>query len=211
MARTYKRDARGRFSSSGGGGGGGGKKSGSTPGSKAASTRAANLARAAQLKAAGTTAIGARVKAKGFSGGKGAQKRAGGLRAASSVSGSARAFTVGRGGKMSSAQRSATQGAIKRTQAATSRAAQKGAKPARTNKAPVSAAKARYKELSGRSRRSGPLRTAADNRSAAGARRSLNSMVQNRGAKPATKKRPILDAIARPILRAMDGGKRGRR
>ena len=191
MARSYKRDARGRFS---GGGGGGGKKSGgskaaSTPGSKAASTRAANLARAAQLKAAGTTAIGGRVKVKGFSGGKEAQKRAGGLRVSSTMKGPARAFTVGRGGKMSSGQRSATKGAIAKTRVATSRAAQKGAKPARTNKAPVSAAKARYKELSSRSRRSGVNRTAAENRSAAGARRSMNAMVQSRGAKPATKKR----------------------
>jgi hypothetical protein len=42
--------------------------------------RKTNSARAADLKAKGTTAIGGRVKAKGFAGGKGAQERAGGLR-----------------------------------------------------------------------------------------------------------------------------------
>lgn len=74
MARTYRRDSNGRFSS---GGGGGGRKSG---GGKAAGTRAANTARAGELKAKGTTGLGGRVKAKGFSGGKAAQQRAGGLR-----------------------------------------------------------------------------------------------------------------------------------
>jgi hypothetical protein len=68
--RKYNRDKNGRFASTGGGGGG----------SKAAGTRKANSSRAADLKAKGTTAIGGRVKAKGFAGGKGAQERAGGLR-----------------------------------------------------------------------------------------------------------------------------------
>lgn len=76
MARTYRRDSRGRFAGGGGGGGGGGGRGGS----KAASTRAANTARAAALRAGGTTGIGGRVRAKGFAGGKGAQQRAGGLR-----------------------------------------------------------------------------------------------------------------------------------
>lgn len=180
MARRYARDSRGRFSSGGGGTAArsGGGKSG---GSKAASTRATNTARAAQLRGAGTTGLGGRVKAKGFAGGKAAQQRAGGLRAAGSISGPARANTVGRGGRMTTAQRSATSGAIKKSQAATSRAAQKGNKPARTDKAPVSAAKARYKDLSSRSRRSGAFRTAEENRSAAGARRSLSTMVAKRG------------------------------
>jgi len=82
---------------------------------------------------------------------------------------------------MTTAQRSATSGAIKKSQAATSRAAQKGSKPARTDKAPANPAKARYKELSGRSRRSGAFRTAEENRSAAGARRSKAAMERRRG------------------------------
>lgn len=72
--RTYKRDSRGRFS---GGGGGGGKAASKSAGT---STRSKNAARTAELKAKGTTAIGGRVKAKGFSGVKATQKRAGGLR-----------------------------------------------------------------------------------------------------------------------------------
>jgi len=74
--RKYNRDKNGKFASTGGGGGGASKGGGN----KAATTRKTNSARAADLKAKGTTAIGGRVKAKGFAGGKGAQERAGGLR-----------------------------------------------------------------------------------------------------------------------------------
>ena len=103
MARTYKRDSIGRFA---GGGGGGGKGGGSAkPAAKAASTRSTNTARAKALQASGTTAIGGRVKAKGFVGGKAAQQRAGGLRASGTTSVKARAFTVGKGGKQSAALR----------------------------------------------------------------------------------------------------------
>jgi len=216
MARTYKRDSIGRFS---GGGGGGGKKGGASGGTKkaasntapsggggktkAATSRATNKARAGDLASKGTSGLGSRVKVKGFAGGKAAQQRAGGLRAAGTAAGGGIANTVGRGGKMSAAQRSATTAANRRSNAAASRATNKGGKPARTNKSPVSAAKAKYKELSGQSRKRSPLRSAAENRTAAGASRSLKSMIAKRGAASAPKKRPILDAIARPIVRAM--------
>lgn len=88
--RTYVRDSRGRFASTGGGGGGGGggkgKKSAKKAANpdpkaaKAASTRAQNTARANALKAKGTVSLGDRIKPKGFSGGKAAQARAGGLK-----------------------------------------------------------------------------------------------------------------------------------
>lgn len=87
MARSYKRDKNGRFAAGGGGGGGGGSKKsgGSNQGSQAVSQRVAtryeNKSRANELKTKGTTAIGGRVKAKGFIGQKAAEKRAGGLRA----------------------------------------------------------------------------------------------------------------------------------
>jgi hypothetical protein len=173
MARSYSRDSRGRFS--GGGGGGGGKK--------AASTRSKNTARAAELKAAGTTGIGGRVKAKGFAGGKGAQQRAGGLRTSGAASGKARAFTVGKGGKQSAAQRSATKTTTGKMKAAASRKGQAGKTPARTPKAPANPAKARFKQLSGTARKSSPMRSAAENRKAAGAKRSLKSMIAKRGRK----------------------------
>lgn len=180
MARTYKRDSNGRFA---GGGGGGGKSGGSksSGGSKAATTRAKNTARAADLKAKGTTAISSRVKAKGFSGGKAAQKRAGGLRNSGTVKGNGVAFTVGRSGKQSAGQKAATKGAVKAAAIAKSKAGNAGKPIARTNKSPVSAAKAKYKALSSRARKSGAIRSAAENRSAAGARRSLKSMIAKRG------------------------------
>jgi hypothetical protein len=195
MARKYSRDSAGRFASGGGGGsrksgankaagnaasGGGGGKSGK---STAAASRATNKARASALAAKGTTGLGSRVQAKGFAGGKVAQRRAGGLRASNTAQGGGIANTVGRGGKMSAAQRTATDRATKKSMTATSQARQKGVKPARTNKAPVGAAKAKYKDLLSRSRRSGPYRSAAENRSAAGARRSLRSMVTKRARK----------------------------
>lgn len=181
MARTYKRDSNGRFA--GGGGGGGGKK--------AASSRATNTARAKALQAKGTTAIGGRVKAKGFAGGKGAQERAGGLRSrqrpmltgkGSGPRTSASTGTIGRSMRqMRQARKAARGAAMKQVNRARSMAGQAGKPPARTNKSPASAAKARYKELSSRARRSGAFRSPAENRSAAGARRSLNAMVAKRG------------------------------
>jgi hypothetical protein len=176
MARSYKRDKNGRFSGGGGGGGGGGA-------SKSASTRAKNTSRAAELKSQGTTGLGSRVKAKGFSGGKAAQQRAGGLRSSGSVSGKGVAFTVGRGGKMSGGQAAATRGAVKSAAQAQSKAANAGKPISRTQKAPASAAKARYKELSGRARSNSPFRSAAENRKAAGAKRSLTTMISKRGRK----------------------------
>jgi len=138
MARKYRRDSIGRFSGGGGGG------------SKAASTRAANTARAAGLKAKGTTGLGARVKAKGFAGGKGAQQRAGGLRKNQIVaakSGGFRGNVIAKGGN-------GVRGSVARSIAASKRA--------RTAKAASAAAPG-----------------------------------------PARKKRPVLDAIARPIVRAL--------
>jgi hypothetical protein len=67
MARTYKRDSRGRFASTGGGGSGGGgssKKSSSAPKSKAAQTKAANDARTKELQAKGMTGAGSRLHSK---------------------------------------------------------------------------------------------------------------------------------------------------
>lgn len=178
--RTYKRDSRGRFASGGGGGGGSSKGGGK---SKGTSTKSKNTARANELKAKGTTGLGARVKAKGFAGGKAAQQRAGGLKSGGTVSirGGAKAFTVGKGGKMSGAQKASTKKATRKASSAKSRAAQAGKPLARTNKAPVSAAKARYKELASRARSSNPFRTAAENRKAAGAKRSLKTMIAKRG------------------------------
>jgi hypothetical protein len=177
MARSYKRDKMGRFA--GGGGGGGGKKSGgSKQGSQAVSQRVAtryeNKSRANELKAKGTTAIGGRVKAQGFIGQKAAEKRAGGLRA-TNVKGLKTKATGAGAGTRSGMKASAAQAGKTR-----SKAASKGTK--KMSKAPVSAAKARFKELSGRARQSSPLRSAAENRKAAGAKRSLAAMIKKRGA-----------------------------
>lgn len=104
--RTYKRDSRGRFASGGGGGGGSSKGGGKSKGSpKGISTRAKNTARANELKAKGTVSLGDRIKAKGFSGGKAAQARAGGLKkrgleaAEKMAKGGSKISTVGRGGR----------------------------------------------------------------------------------------------------------------
>jgi hypothetical protein len=163
MARTYKRDSRGRFA----GGGGGGSKS------KGGSTRSANTARSKELQAKGTTAIGGRVKAKGFSGQKAAQQRAGGLRATNTKGLKTKGTGAGAGTR-AGMKASAAQAGKSR-----SKAASKGTK--KMSKAPVSAAKTRYKELSGRARQSSPFRSAADNRKAAGAKRSLATMIKKRG------------------------------
>lgn len=169
MARTYKRDSRGRFAG-GGGGGGGGK-------GKAASSRATNTARAKALQAAGTTAIGGRVKAKGFAGGKGAQQRAGGLRQKSYAQGSyARSKSVKGAGTRKGLKVSAANVAKNRSKAATA-----GKKLKKTSKAPVSAAKARYKQLSGKARRASVYASPSENRKAAGAKRSLAAMIKKRG------------------------------
>lgn len=172
MARTYKRDSRGRFASGGGG---------SSGGSKAASTRKANTARANQLRGKGTIAIGSRVKANGFVGGKGALNRAGGLRGSRTIQAGARANTVNSRGGMSSAQKIATTAANRARARSVSKAGQAGKPLARTNKSPANAAKARYKGLTAQARKSSPFRSAAENRAAAGARRSMNAMVAKRG------------------------------
>lgn len=178
MARSYKRDKNGRFAGGGGGGGGGGKKGGSSKqGSQAVSQRVAtryeNKSRANELKAKGTTAIGGRVKAAGFSGQKAAQQRAGGLRSQSTVRLKPGASTVGAGTR-SGLNANAAQVAKSR-----SKAASKGTQ--KMSKAPASAAKERYKQLSGEARKSSPNRSAAENRKAAGAKRSLGNMIKKRG------------------------------
>jgi hypothetical protein len=68
VARTYRRDSRGRFAGGGGGGGsgrggskGGGKKSGS------GATRSANVATTKRLQGQGLTGIGSRLKGKNAS------------------------------------------------------------------------------------------------------------------------------------------------
>ena len=167
MARTYRRDSRGRFSS------GGGSARGVKATTAAGNSRSINTARAKQLKAAGTTAIGGRVKAKGFAGGKAAQQRAGGLRG-SSTRGIKRATTaMGAGTRLGMKSNAAS------IQKARSKMASKGVK--KMSKAPVSAAKAKYKELSSAARRSGAYRSAAENRAAAGAKRSMRAMEKKRG------------------------------
>jgi hypothetical protein len=214
MARSYRRDSNGRFS--GGGGGGGSKPSSKgvrsggggagSAGSKAAATKATNKARAAELSAKGTTAIGGRLKAKGFAGGAGAQKRAGGLRGTAVISGRAKAFTVGKGGKQSASQRSATKRALASIKKP---AGIKKGRPSRTNKSAPSAAKQRYKELSSAARRSGPYRSGAENRTAAGARRSMQAMVRNRGTKNRVPK--VAQAVARAAAATFTAGQVARR
>jgi hypothetical protein len=212
MARSYRRDSNGRFS--GGGGGGGSKASskgvrgggGGGAGSKAAATKATNKARASELAAKGTTAIGGRLKAKGFAGGAGAQKRAGGLRGTAVISGRAKAFTVGKGGKQSASQRSATKRALASIKKP---AGIKKGRPSRTNKSAPSAAKQRYKELSSAARRSGPYRSGAENRAAAGARRSMQAMVRNRGTKNRVPK--AVQAVARAAAATFVAGQIARR
>jgi hypothetical protein len=151
-------------------------------GSKSASTRSTNSARAADLKAKGTTAIGGRVKAKGFAGGKGAQERAGGLRRGGTTALNRKAGTIGAGTR-SGLKANAVQAGKTRSKASGGGTVNKAT---RMSKAPANAAKERYRELSSKARRSGPYRSAAENRAAAGAKRSMQSMVAKRGAsKPA--------------------------
>jgi hypothetical protein len=208
---AQRRDSRGRFA--GGGGGGGGKSGG---GSKSATSRATNTARAGALRAAGTTGIGGRVQAKGFSGGKAAQERAGGLRRKSGAGGDAlksapRAGTVSRKGSVS-AERAARKAPAKPAEST-------AAKPQKMSKAPANAAKARYKELSGTARKASPFRTAAENRQAAGAKRSLAAMERNRGTKGRTPKavKAVAKAAAATYVAgqaaraALTGGRRRRK
>lgn len=184
--RKYTRDNNGRFASTGTGATARGGKP------KAASTRSTNTARAKALQVSGTTAIGGRVKAKGFAGGKAAQQRAGGLRASGTTSAKALAFTVGKGGKQSAAQKSATKASVRQKVVKASRQAQAGKPMARTPKAPANAAKARYKQLSSTARKSSANRSADENRAAAGAKRSLKAMVAKRGRiKPKPKPRSM--------------------
>lgn len=153
--------------------GGGNSKQGTQAVSQRAATRYENKSRANELKAKGTTAIGGRVKAAGFSGQKGAQQRAGGLRSQSTVSLKPGKSTVGAGTRSALSANAAQVGKSR------SKAASKGAK--KMSKAPASAAKERYKKLSGEARKSSPYRTASENRKAAGAKRSLNTMIKKRG------------------------------
>jgi hypothetical protein len=62
MARTYKRDANGRFAGGGGGGGRGGSKGGGK--SKSGATKAANNATTKRLLGQGLTGIGSRLTRK---------------------------------------------------------------------------------------------------------------------------------------------------
>lgn len=79
MARTYKRDAKGRFA---GGGGGGSKKSSGAPKSKAGATRAANNATTKRLLGKGMLGTGSRLRTstqKLYSGTKATKERQEGL------------------------------------------------------------------------------------------------------------------------------------
>ena len=142
-----------------------------------------NKARATELQMRGTTALGRRVEAKGFVGSsRKVSQKAGGLRSnAGPTSLRRQAGTVGAGTRAGLAA-NAQQVGRKR-----SRAASKGTQ--KTPKAPANPARDRYKELSGRARRSSPYASAEENRKAAGAKRSLTSMINNRGAAPAPKRK----------------------
>lgn len=207
MARTYKRDARGRFS--GGGSTGRGRNS---PGAKASKTKRTNAARAAELRAKGITGMGARLKAKGFVGGKAAQKRAGGLRrnetisgprqlgvvrpgqgggnSKKRISGASLPGVVSRSGSLSGSRRAANQKtsrAIRKAKSNASKAGQRGKSLARTDKKSANPAQARYKELSKRIRAGKRYSDSNMSRSgfgsgadAAGARRSKAAMERRR-------------------------------
>ena len=187
MARSYKRDARGRVSGGGGSSGGGGKKAagGGKPQTKAAMTKAADKARAADLKAKGTTGIGDRVKAKGFAGKK-AKETAGGLRSPdrmmdapvprpNTISGKASVRAAGAEKRAKAAQRKA------------GRAASKGAK--KMAPAPANEAKTQYKKLKSESRAASRYSGTLGNSGAfgnlgakaGGAKRKLNNFVAKRG------------------------------
>jgi hypothetical protein len=174
MARSYKRDNRGRFSGGGGsssGGGGGGK-------SKAAMTKAADKGRAADLKAKGTTGLSDRVKAKGFTGKK-AQETAGGLRSAGTASTRLKAARPGTMAADAGKRQKQTAMAAKEKQRAAGRAASKGAK--KMAPAPANPAKEKYKELRSASRKGNVYATANENKKAAGAKRSLKNFMAKRG------------------------------
>jgi hypothetical protein len=175
--RKYSRDKNGRFASGGGGGG-----SAKTSGSKSASSRSTNTARAKDLKAKGTTAIGSRVKAKGFAGGKSAQKNAGGLRSSNTatmknpMAGSFKAQKAGAAAAKASKQRAASKA---------------GMKPgSQMKKAAPNAAKSEYKKLKTEAKRTGRANMYSTNKAdatAAGvAKRKLGNFVKKRGV---TKKR----------------------
>ena len=66
MARTYRRDSRGRFAGGGGGSGGGGSKGGGKK-SGSGATRSANVATTKRLLGQGLTGIGSRLKNKNAS------------------------------------------------------------------------------------------------------------------------------------------------
>lgn len=179
MARKYSRDNRGRFASGGGGGGGGSKGKPSGGGkSKAAMTKAADKARAADLKAKGTTGLGMRVKAKGF-GGKRAMETAGGLRSAGMASTRIKAARQGTLAADAGKRGKQTAMAVKAKQQAAGRAASKGAK--KMAPAPANAAKAKYKELRAASRKGSVYASANENKKAAGAKRSLKNFMAKRG------------------------------
>jgi hypothetical protein len=157
MARSYRRDNNGRFSGGGG----------SSGGSKAAATKATNKARAADLSAKGTVRLGARVKAKGFAGGKAAQQRAGGLRAKTS-----RADFGSRlrqpGSKLRKPLKSTPKAAAPK-------------RPAKTGKAPASAAKAKYKAATSKVRELKMYRGGKSDQTVRNAQRAVSRMERQRG------------------------------
>jgi|GEM_PF-1153213 len=163
MARTYKRDSNGRFA--GGGGSSGGSRGGS--GSKAAATKATNKARAADLKAKGTTMLGKRVKPKGFAGGKKVQQKAGGLMLQSNP----RRNLAGTGSKL----RKPLKGGAKPVKAAARK------RPAKTSKAPTSAAKAKYKAATSKVRELKMYRAGKTDQTVRNAQRAVKRMEQQRG------------------------------
>jgi hypothetical protein len=179
MARTYRRDARGRFSG-GGGSSGGSKGNGSkaAPKSKGAMTKAADKARAADLKAKGTTGLGSRVKAKGFAGKK-AKDTAGGLRSEGMASTRIKAARPGTVAADAGKRSKQTAIAAKSKQRAAGRAASKGTK--KMAPAPANPAKEKYQELRAASRKSNVYATANENKKAAGAKRSLKNFIAKRG------------------------------
>lgn len=198
MARTYKRDASGRFAGGGGGSGGGGKGGGkkgasakaTSPQAKGAATKKAIRETMAKRKALGETGAGSRLKAN-LPGGKSAQKNYG-SREVKGLNAKARS-TITTNPKKRAANAKARAVAEQR------RKSKAGMKGPGMKKAPVSAAKAEYKKLRADKRKKGWM-TASNYdgafkgrglASAAGAAtRKLNTFTKNRGvSKPAKRKK----------------------
>lgn len=139
----------------------------------AGTNRSVNTARAKALRAAGTTAIGGRLGAKGFAGGKAALERAGGLRRRETIGGASLPGIVGRRFEQTASRRAASKNAAKAIRMARS-------KTNRTSKKAPSEAQARYKEASGTVRKQAKDGMLTSRGRDAG-RKRLKSIIERRG------------------------------